>query len=378
VEGSRGLRSVLHCDLKPENILLRSLQKTSLAVIDFGSACLMEEEMYSYIQSRFYRAPEVLLGMPYNTAIDMWSLACILMEMHTGKPLFDGENEAEQIVKQVEILGIPPAHMILQSKRGLKYFKQDSAGNWQLRSQYQAKYAKGRSLIATMETAQRWLPDDHRCHRFVSMLETMLEYDPRLRVNPRDAIRLTFFNSNTRDIGTQTDPIAIGADSAPSSPLSLRLSPPSSRPHSTPLRFSHEEEGESSNAVSVDSAIRDIDMPSDRSTPASLYRHTGTNTTPTMSDLELDDFDEDEEFEGRGHGRTISDPNSGQSQRRSRPKKSSASFDNQSPSQRKSVQHSRSSSQGTGPLSGGRWLWGRDESERSRQRMGGQASQSTT
>ena len=53
-------------------------------------ACL---QMFHYIQSRFYRSPEVLLGIPYDLAIDMWSLGCILVEMHTGEPLFSGKDE---------------------------------------------------------------------------------------------------------------------------------------------------------------------------------------------------------------------------------------------------------------------------------------------
>lgn len=51
-------------------------------------------QMFHYIQSRFYRSPEVLLGIPYDLAIDMWSLGCILVEMHTGEPLFSGKDEA--------------------------------------------------------------------------------------------------------------------------------------------------------------------------------------------------------------------------------------------------------------------------------------------
>ena len=50
-------------------------------------------QIYQYIQSRFYRSPEVLLGRQYDLAIDMWSLGCILVEMHTGEPLFAGSNE---------------------------------------------------------------------------------------------------------------------------------------------------------------------------------------------------------------------------------------------------------------------------------------------
>jgi serine/threonine protein kinase len=59
--------------------------------------------MYSYIQSRFYRSPEVILGLPYTTAIDMWSLGCILVEMYTGEPLFSGTDQFDQIQKIVKV-----------------------------------------------------------------------------------------------------------------------------------------------------------------------------------------------------------------------------------------------------------------------------------
>lgn len=88
---------IIHCDLKPENILLRHPSKSAITVIDFGSSCFEDEKVYTYIQSRFYRSPEVMLGLPYSTAIDMWSLGCILAELYTGYPLFPGENEQEQI-----------------------------------------------------------------------------------------------------------------------------------------------------------------------------------------------------------------------------------------------------------------------------------------
>ena len=65
---------IVHCDLKPENILLRHPKRSAIKVIDFGSSCRTKNRLYSYIQSRFYRSPEVMLGLPYNTAIDMWSL----------------------------------------------------------------------------------------------------------------------------------------------------------------------------------------------------------------------------------------------------------------------------------------------------------------
>ncbi len=83
----------MHCDLKPENILLKNIKKSGLKIIDFGSSCFEFERMYTYIQSRFYRSPEVILGLAYGMPIDMWSFGCILAELYVGFPLFPGENE---------------------------------------------------------------------------------------------------------------------------------------------------------------------------------------------------------------------------------------------------------------------------------------------
>lgn len=80
--------NIIHCDLKPENILLKDWNKTDIKVIDFGSSCFDNEKLYAYIQSRYYRAPEVILGLGYNPQIDMWSYGCVLTEISTGMNLF--------------------------------------------------------------------------------------------------------------------------------------------------------------------------------------------------------------------------------------------------------------------------------------------------
>jgi serine/threonine protein kinase len=81
------------------------LQSPQIKVIDFGSACHERQTVYTYIQSRFYRSPEVLLGIPYNASIDMWSLGCIAVELFLGLPLFPGTSEYNQITRIVEMLG---------------------------------------------------------------------------------------------------------------------------------------------------------------------------------------------------------------------------------------------------------------------------------
>ena len=80
--------------------------------------------MYPYIQSRFYRSPEVLLSInPYDEKIDMWSLGCILYELHTGDPIFNGTSEQDQLFKISETFGIPPSEMLLKGRKTASYFK---------------------------------------------------------------------------------------------------------------------------------------------------------------------------------------------------------------------------------------------------------------
>ncbi|KAH7911984.1 kinase-like domain-containing protein [Hygrophoropsis aurantiaca] len=113
---------LIHCDLKPENILLKSLQSPQIKVIDFGSACHERQTVYTYIQSRFYRSPEVILGIPYTSSIDMWSLGCIAVELFLGLPLFPGTSEYNQITRIVEMVGMPPTYMLDMGKQTKQFF----------------------------------------------------------------------------------------------------------------------------------------------------------------------------------------------------------------------------------------------------------------
>ncbi|KAF9670376.1 hypothetical protein SADUNF_Sadunf13G0061900 [Salix dunnii] len=116
---------IIHCDLKPENILLcTSLKPAEIKIIDFGSACMEDRTVYSYIQSRYYRSPEVLLGCQYSTAIDMWSFGCIVAELFLGLPLFPGASEFDLLRRMIEILGgQPPDYVLKEAKNANKFFK---------------------------------------------------------------------------------------------------------------------------------------------------------------------------------------------------------------------------------------------------------------
>ena len=127
-------KKICHRDIKPQNILLDP-QTNRIYICDFGSAKLLrrEESNVSYICSRFYRAPELLLGNEYyTTSIDIWSFGCVVAELFKGKPLLRTENKDEQINKIMECLGGPKeedlaviiekqaAHELAKSTKGIK------------------------------------------------------------------------------------------------------------------------------------------------------------------------------------------------------------------------------------------------------------------
>lgn len=118
--------NIIHCDLKPENILLKiDKEKGSdiiIKITDFGSACFNNNTMFNYIQSRYYRAPEVILGLQYSLEIDIWSIGCIAAELWLGEPIFAGLCEYDQILRIINILGYPPDDMLKQGTKVKKYF----------------------------------------------------------------------------------------------------------------------------------------------------------------------------------------------------------------------------------------------------------------
>lgn len=113
---------LIHCDLKPENILIKSYSRCEIKVIDLGSSCFQTDHLCSYVQSRSYRAPEVILGLPYDQKIDIWSLGCILAELCSGNVLFQNDSLATLLARVVGIIGPIVPDMIFKGREAHKYF----------------------------------------------------------------------------------------------------------------------------------------------------------------------------------------------------------------------------------------------------------------
>ena len=174
---------IIHCDLKPENILLVHPMRADIKVIDFGSSCFESAKVYTYIQSRFYRSPEVILGMSYGMPIDIWSLGCILAELYTGYPIFPGENEQEQLACIMEVFGPPEKHLIEKSTRKKLFF--DSLGKPRL-----TVSSKGRRRRPSSKTLQQALKCEDES--FLDFIARCLRWDPERRLKPEEALQHDF------------------------------------------------------------------------------------------------------------------------------------------------------------------------------------------
>ena len=171
---------VIHCDLKPENILLKQPTKSGIKVIDFGSACFEDSRVYTYIQSRFYRAPEIILGIPYTTAIDIWSFGCILAELYYGYPLFPGESEKEQLMCIMELFRVPPVHVLKQSTRIKLFFDEELAPKIAPNSRGKVRIPASKSMESVLQCEDL---------SFVDLLKRCFDWDPATRITPIEALQ---------------------------------------------------------------------------------------------------------------------------------------------------------------------------------------------
>eukprot|EP00096_Caligus_rogercresseyi_P006368 TRINITY_DN2274_c0_g1_i1.p1 TRINITY_DN2274_c0_g1~~TRINITY_DN2274_c0_g1_i1.p1 ORF type:complete len:706 (-),score=255.06 TRINITY_DN2274_c0_g1_i1:2312-4429(-) len=188
---------IIHCDLKPENVLLKQQGRSGIKVIDFGSSCYEHQRVYTYIQSRFYRAPEVILGAKYGMPIDMWSLGCILAELLTGYPLLPGEDEADQLSCIIELLGMPPQKLLDRSKRSKNFISSKGyprycsatvlSGGTAILKGGRSRRGKPRGPPGSRELqlALRGCDDS----LFLDFIRRCLEWDPAARMTPSIALR---------------------------------------------------------------------------------------------------------------------------------------------------------------------------------------------
>ncbi|TVU19747.1 hypothetical protein EJB05_35918 [Eragrostis curvula] len=173
---------IVHCDLKPENILLKSYSRCEIKVIDLGSSCFLSDNLTSYVQSRSYRAPEVILGLPYDQKIDIWSLGCILAELYTGEVLFPNESVPIILARMIGTIGPIDTEMLASGQETQKYFTADYDLFHKNEETDQLEY-----LIPEKSSLRRQLqcPDK----KFVDFLSYLLQINPRKRPTASEALQ---------------------------------------------------------------------------------------------------------------------------------------------------------------------------------------------
>lgn len=207
---------LIHADLKPENIMLVDpvRQPYRVKVIDFGSASHISKTVCStYLQSRYYRAPEIILGLPFCEAIDMWSLGCVIAELFLGWPLYPGALEYDQIRYISQTQGFPGDHLLNVGTKTSRFFCRDPETqypSWKLKTLEEHEAETGMKSKEARKYIFNSLDDivhvnmvmdldgsdlvaekaDRR--EFVGLLKKMLLIDADARISPADTLSHSF------------------------------------------------------------------------------------------------------------------------------------------------------------------------------------------
>ncbi|EME41886.1 hypothetical protein DOTSEDRAFT_55581 [Dothistroma septosporum NZE10] len=196
---------VLHADIKPDNILVNE-KRTLIKICDFGTATLQQDaELTPYLVSRFYRAPEVILGMDFDYAIDMWAIGCTLFELYAGRILFNGADNNGMLRVIQECRGKLPNRLIKRAKLADKYFDEQftfyglerdkMTGNIVQKPMHFAQGFVKRDLKSRLSgNMNKMTPAMLKEHNaFLDLLDKCLQLDPEKRIKPKDALHHHFF-----------------------------------------------------------------------------------------------------------------------------------------------------------------------------------------
>ncbi|KAI0999404.1 Serine/threonine-protein kinase [Podosphaera aphanis] len=200
--------NILHADLKPDNILVNE-NRNLLKICDLGSASdASENEIAPYLVSRFYRAPEIIIGMPYDFAIDVWSVGCTLFELYTGKILFTGRTNNQMLRSIMDCRGKLTtkmlkrarfAHIHFDEMTNFRSFEQDKiTGKEIVRTLPFAKPT--RDLRTRLTSASKGLTETEtrELALFTDLLDRCLALNPEKRITPTEALKHPFITKALR------------------------------------------------------------------------------------------------------------------------------------------------------------------------------------
>ena len=194
--------NLLHADIKPDNILVNE-NRNMLKICDLGSASdASDNEVTQYLVSRFYRAPEIILGLPFDFAIDMWSVGCTLFELYSGKILFTGRNNNQMLRSMMECRG-KFSHKLLRKAQFVSHHFDDLLNFKSLEKDRLTgrdtvrllNYNKPtRDLRARLLSSTKGMSETEvkEVTWFVDLLEKCLSLNPEKRCTPAEALKHPF------------------------------------------------------------------------------------------------------------------------------------------------------------------------------------------
>lgn len=221
---------LIHTDLKPENILLTDNRErtyfssssggrmsqqqvpysTTIKVIDFGGATYDFEKKSNVVNTRQYRAPEVILGMGWSTPSDLWSLGCILSELYVGELLFATHDNVEHLALMERIVGRFPAEMIWGDVSvnvvSSSFSSTRSGKNKQPSCQFATAFdthgwhrmggvlpPSSLEHVVTRSSLETLISHEDRSSGFSLLLRSLLVINPRMRKTAGEGLKLQFF-----------------------------------------------------------------------------------------------------------------------------------------------------------------------------------------
>ncbi|XP_013781011.1 stress-activated protein kinase JNK-like [Limulus polyphemus] len=177
---------IIHRDLKPSNIVVKS--DCTLKILDFGLARTAGTTfmMTPYVVTRYYRAPEVILGMGYKDNVDIWSVGCIMGEMIRGNVLFPGTDHIDQWNKIIEQLGTPSPDFMRRLQPTVRNYVEN-------RPRY-AGYSFERMFPDVLFPADSSEHSKLKASQARDLLSKMLVIDPERRISVDQALMHAYIN----------------------------------------------------------------------------------------------------------------------------------------------------------------------------------------
>ena len=217
---------LVHADIKPDNIMFvnHKLQPFKVKLIDFGMAIpISKMSLGTQMQVLSYRAPEVLLGLSLNEAVDMWSLGCILAYLSLGKDLYPFDCGTEVMRFIIQMQDQPDYRLLFSGMYSGFFFSKNLASpspSWELNTWCKLPCCKNNGSVTkkpmgifdkftSINDMVKICPevnDNYEYEAFVSFLKQLLCVDPEIRITSSEALEHRFITSKYSPTDSDPDP----------------------------------------------------------------------------------------------------------------------------------------------------------------------------